>query len=268
MTKNLFNLSGRVVVLTGGLGLIGLNYLEALILQGAFVNVVDIVKKETADKILRQKFKGDKSRVEYFRADIGNKSSLEKAKKELLKKFGRIDVLINNASLTHKVEHLTKQKNKDYAFENLKLSDWEEEIKVNLTGTMLCCQVFGGAMNAGSSIINIASIYGVVAPDQSIYQDDYKQPITYGVTKAGVIYLTKYLATYWGRKRIRVNCLVLGGVENGQNNEFLKKYGQKTPLGRMAKPYEFNGILLYLASDSSSYATGAVYAIDGGWTAW
>ncbi|OHE40295.1 MAG: hypothetical protein A2102_02920 [Tenericutes bacterium GWF2_38_8] len=268
MTKDLFNLSGRVVVLTGGLGLIGLNYIEAFISQGAFVNVIDIVKKETADKILRKKFKGDKSRIRYFRADISDKPSLERVKKELLKKFGVIDVLINNAALTHKVEHLSKQKSKDYSFEKLKLSEWEEEIKINLTGTMLCCQVFGSAMKTGASIINIASIYGAVAPDQSIYQKGYQQPATYGVTKAGVIYLTKYLATYWGHKGIRANCLVLGGVENGQNQEFLKKYAQKTPMGRMAKPDEFNGLLLYLASDSSSYVTGSAYAVDGGWTAW
>lgn len=268
MTKNLFNLSDRVVVLTGGLGLIGLNYLEAFVSQGAIVNIIDIVKKETADKILKQRFKGDKLGIKYFCADISNKTSLEKVKRDILKKFGRIDVLVNNAALTHKVEHLSKQQYKDYSFENLNLSEWEEEIKINLTGTMLCCQIFGGAMNDGASIINIASIYGAVAPDQSIYQDDYKQPLTYGVTKAGVIYLTKYLATYWGHKGIRVNCLVLGGVENGQNQEFLKKYAQKTPLGRMAKPNEFNGILLYLASSAASYVTGAAYAVDGGWTAW
>jgi len=132
---------------------------------------------------------------------------------------------------------------------------------------MLCCQVFGSLMKANSSIINIASIYGVVAPDQSIYPAGFTKPATYGVTKAGVIQLTRYLAAYWGQKQIRVNCLVCGGVENNQSIDFIKKYSAKTPLGRMARASDFIGILLYLASDQSGYTTGSVLTIDGGWTA-
>jgi NAD(P)-dependent dehydrogenase (short-subunit alcohol dehydrogenase family) len=152
-------------------------------------------------------------------------------------------------------------------FEDMSVEQWNREIAVNLTGTMLCCQVFGSVMESGASIINIASIYGLVAPDQSIYPTGFFKPAAYGVTKAGVINLTKYLAGYWGEKNIRVNCLVLGGVENSQDPTFIAKYASKTPLRRMADVNDYQGAIVYFASDASSYSTGSILCIDGGWTA-
>jgi NAD(P)-dependent dehydrogenase (short-subunit alcohol dehydrogenase family) len=141
-------------------------------------------------------------------------------------------------------------------------------MRINVTGAMLCCQIFGSVMPPGGSIINIASIYGLVAPDQRLYRRGFIKPAVYGASKGAIIALTKYLAAYWGGQSIRVNCLVPGGVFNGQDSAFVKRYAARVPLGRLAKPNEFNGIIIYLASNASSYSTGATFVIDGGWTAW
>ena len=270
MNQDIFDLSGKIIILTGGLGLIGLNYVKALTQKGAIVNVLDIRDKKQASQILNEKIPNELlANVHYHRVDITDKKELEKARKTIMLRFKRIDVLINNAALNPKVEKSdVKLKSTGNTFEELGLDSWNKEMAVNLTGTMLCCQVFGSIMKSGSSIINIASMYGVTAPDQSIYQKGFIKPATYGVSKAGVINLTKYLSTYWAKKAIRVNCMVLGGVYAGQNEEFLKKYAARTPLGRMAQADEFNGLLIYLSSDASAYATGAVFTVDGGWTAW
>ena len=133
---------------------------------------------------------------------------------------------------------------------------------------MLACQVLGRSMPRGSSIINIASIYGIVAPDPDLYPGGHTKPPAYGVGKAGLINFTRYLAVAWAKKQIRVNCLVLGGVESGQSRAFRTRYATRTPLKRMAKPEDFTGLLVHLASDASSYSTGAEYTVDGGFTAW
>jgi NAD(P)-dependent dehydrogenase (short-subunit alcohol dehydrogenase family) len=269
MNKDIFDLSEKIVILTGGLGLIGLNYVKALTQKGATVNVLDIKNNKEARQILAAGISDDLSaNVFYYQADITDKPALEKVRAGIMRKFGRIDVLINNAALIPKVEADKKLRSCGTIFEELELDSWNNEIEVNLTGSMLCCQVFGKRMKSGSSIINISSIYGLTAPDQSIYEKGFIKPATYGVTKAGIINLTKYLAAYWGKGGIRVNCLALGGVFAGQNKKFLNKYAARTPLGRMARADEFNGIIVYLSSDASTYATGAVFAIDGGWTAW
>lgn len=269
MNQKLFDIKGKTVVLTGGLGLIGLNYIKVLASYGAKVVVIDLMSEKLAQAILEKKLnKAVLNLVFYFQGDVTDKERLRDIRSKILKKFKGIEVLINNAALTHAPKQFDKKERAIFLFENLDLNKWQREIEVNLTGTMLACQIFGEVMKSGASIINTSSIYGVVAPDQSIYPHGYKQPATYGVTKAGIIMLTKYLATYWGSKNIRVNCLVPGGIKHKQEPEFIKNYIKKTPLGRMAKANDFNGLLIFLASNASAYCTGGIFSVDGGWTAW
>lgn len=269
MRKDIFDLTNKTVILTGGLGLIGLHYIDALTEKGARVVVIDTVPEKAAKELLQEKIIGKNGQnVFYYQGDITNRAALLIIKKDVLAWFHHIDVLINNAALNPKVEKSSRLKSASVTFEDYSLPDWERELQVNLTGTMLCCQVFGGAMKAGGSIVNIGSTYGIVGPDQGIYPQGFIKPATYGVSKGAIIALTKYLATYWGKKGIRVNCVAPGGVNNGQDQAFVKKYNAKTPLGRMALPDEYNGIIVYLASDASSYASGALFVVDGGWTAW
>lgn len=250
--KDIFDLSGKVIVITGGLGLLGRQFTSALLERGAIVNVID----------LQEPKKSTKKNVNFFAGDITSKNSIKTICSEIILKYKKIDVLINNAAINPDISSQTK------TFENMDIESWNKEMNVNLTGTMLCSQIFGAKMKSGASIINISSIYGVVGPDQSIYKDGFTKPASYSVSKGGMIALTRYLAAYWGKKSIRVNCLVLGGVENGQSREFIKKYSEKTPMSRMARPNEFDGVIIYLASTASSYSTGSVYTVDGGFTTW
>jgi NAD(P)-dependent dehydrogenase (short-subunit alcohol dehydrogenase family) len=203
-----------------------------------------------------------------------------------LKEFGRIDILVNSAALDPKFN--TKQSNKPdlqdfhqektdpltWRFEEFPVESWQEALDVNLTGMFLSCQaaVKPMLMQNKGVIINLCSIYGLVGPDQRIYQKSGEierfKPVYYSVTKSGVLGLTKYLATYFAGKGIRVNAMTLGGIYNDHDREFLEAYSARTILGRMAEVNEMNGALLFLASDASSYMTGANLVVDGGWTAW
>lgn len=231
MSKSIFNLEGKVVLITGAAGIQGPEHVKAFTAAGAKVIATDI--KEL---------------------DVTSTDSINQAVKKIIGEYGRIDVLVNNAGATGK-----------YA------ADWDQIIKVNLTGTYLCCQIIGAAMKQGS-IINVSSIYGLVGPDLSMYeQAEYAgKPMGvsagYAASKGGVIALTKYFASLYAPK-IRVNCVTPGGIFDNQDENFVKKYSSKTMLGRMAKRNEVSGALLYLASDLSSYVTGANLAIDGGLTA-
>ena len=269
MHSDIFDVSEKVIIVTGALGLIGLEYAKILSYRGARVMMIDVFTETEARTSINKNFSGEsRSRVTYFQGNITDKESLQSIRQEIIKQYHKIDVLINNAAINPKVEGTKKRTSTKKGFEDLALDDWERELKVNLTGTMLCCQIFGAVMKSGGSVINIASTYGIVAPDQSLYPKGFVKTATYGVSKGAIINLTKYLATYWGKKGIRVNAVAPGGVYNGQDKNFVKKYSAKTPLGRMAKAHEYNGIIVYLASDASSYSTGALYVVDGGWTAW
>lgn len=265
----IFSLENKVAIVTGALGLIGKNHCEALAEAGANVVVCDLDQTECdnfAGK-LPQKSIGISS-------DITDKDSVIELKSKALKEFGRIDILINNAAINDMFEN-PQAAAEQSKFENYPLEMWKKSLDVNVTGTFLCSQVIGSEMakqNKGS-IINIASTYGMVAPDQSLYinpdgtQSFYKS-VAYPVTKGAVISFTKFLAAYWGDKNVRVNTLTPGGVENKQDNYFIEKYSKRTPLKRMAQPNDYKGALIFLASDASAYMTGANLVVDGGWTAW
>ncbi len=264
-----FSLKGKVAIVTGAVGLIGKEHCIALSEAGANVIAVDLNGEKCAEVA-----KGLETESIGVGTDITDKASLENLKEKVLSKYGRIDVLVNNAAINEMFEdpNMAAEQSK---FENLPLDIWKKMVDVNITGMFLICQVIGSYMaeQGKGSIINVASTYGIVAPDQSIYKDEngnqkfYKSP-AYPTTKGAVLNFTRYLASYWGNKGVRVNTLSPGGVENNQDAYFQKLYSAKTPLGRMSKRTEYRGAVVFLASDASSYMTGANLVVDGGWTCW
>ena len=265
----LFSLKDKNAVVTGALGLIGKNHCKALSEAGASVIVCDLneVKcKEFASTISENSLG--------LKVDITKKESVFNLKDQIVKNFGNVDILVNNAAINDKFEdpHIASEKSK---FENYPLELWQKSLDVNITGMFLCSQIIGTMMaeRGIGSIINIASTYGVTAPDQSIYKNDegeqtFYKSASYPVAKGAVIMFTKFLAAYWGAKGVRVNTLSPGGVENNQEDFFIRNYSAKTILGRMAQPTDYKGALVFLASDASNYMTGANLIVDGGWTAW
>jgi NAD(P)-dependent dehydrogenase (short-subunit alcohol dehydrogenase family) len=265
----LFSLKNKVAIVTGALGLIGKNHCVALAEAGANVIVCDLdeVKCKEFASTLSTKSIG-------VGVDITQKDSVENLKNIVLKEFSKIDILINNAAINDMFEN-PQAAAEQSMFENYPLEMWQKSLDVNVTGAFLCSQVIGTEMakNGKGSIINVASTYGLVGPDQSIYkkpdgsQSFYKSP-AYPATKGAIVNFTRFLATYWGNKGVRVNTLTPGGVENNQDEYFVNNYSAKTPLGRMASPTDYKGAIIFLASDASSYMTGANLIVDGGWTAW
>lgn len=265
----LFSLKGRIAVVTGALGLIGKNHCKGLTEAGASVVVCDLDEikcKEFASTLAEKSFG--------IGVDISNKESVLNLKDEIIQTFGKVDILVNNAALNDSFENPQAAAEKSM-FENYPLEMWQKSLDVNITGMFLCSQVIGTMMaeRGTGSIINIASTYGITAPDQSIYKNDkgeqtFYKSASYPVTKGAVIMFTKFLAAYWGEKGVRVNTLSPGGVENNQEDFFIRNYSAKTPLGRMAHSTDYKGALVFLASDASNYMTGANLIVDGGWTAW
>ncbi|MBS1514993.1 MAG: SDR family oxidoreductase [Bacteroidetes bacterium] len=267
--SDLFSLKNKTAIVTGALGLIGKNHCFALAEAGA--NVVACDLNEGGCEEFAKNLPGDSVGVG---VDITDSDSLKNLRDIVLNKFGKIDVLVNNAAINDMFENPLAALEQSM-FENYPLEMWKKSLEVNVTGMFLCSQIIGTEMakkNYGS-IINVASTYGMVAPDQSLYQNEkaeqtfYKSP-AYPATKGAVISFTKFLAAYWGNKGVRVNTLTPGGVENSQNEFFIKNYSKRTPLGRMAAPTDYKGAVVFLASDASSYMTGANLVVDGGWTAW
>lgn len=267
--KSLFDLKGRVAVVTGGLGLIGRKHCEALAQAGANVMVCDLNGSEA--QVYAKSLPTDSFG---FTLDITSEDSLSELKDFLFHNFKKLDILVNNAAINDMVENPTSDPEAS-KFENYPLDLFKKVMEVNVTGMFLTSKILGQLMvmqNKGS-IINIASTYGIVGPNQSIYikpdgtQAFFKSP-AYPTAKGAVINFTRFLASYWGNKGIRVNTLSPGGVENGQEEFFIANYSKNTPLARMAKADDYKGALIFLASDASSYMTGANLVVDGGWTAW
>ena len=272
--KQSFDLTGKVAVITGGAGLLGEKHAEAIAEFGGIPILLDIDKKAGTEKAHSI---SSESQVdcEFQFCDITDESQISRVRDYLLSKFGHIDILINNAAIDPKVK---KQSGKNLSrLENFSLDQWNIELAVGLTGSMLCSKIFGYEMSKKGIgvILNISSDLGLIAPDQRLYRKDGisedeqpVKPITYSVIKHGLIGLTKYLATYWADKGIRCNALCPGGIYNNQPDEFVNKISNLIPMGRMANPDEYKAAIVFMVSEASSYMNGSVVSIDGGRSIW
>ena len=262
-----FRLDGKVALVTGGAGILGSRFCAGLLQAGAKVAVVDVnlaAARTVADSL------GEGAAG--IGCDVASPESVAACIAEVLDRFGVIDVLHNNAATK------TRDLKACFApFEDYSLDTWREMMSVNIDGMFLMAQAVGRHMLArghGGAVIQTSSIYGLVGPDPRIYEGSHylggpiNTPAAYAASKAAVIGLTRWLATHWAKQGIRVNCLVPGGVGSGQNGTFSDLYSARVPMGRMAEADEMVPALLYLASDASSYVTGQVLAVDGGWTCW
>lgn len=266
-----FSMKGKVALVTGGGGLLGKEFCRTLSEAGAAVYLADI-NAELIDRSLMELQQTNNS-IKGIQINVIDTLSIENVMDQILSETDRLDVLVNSAALDPKFDP-QHPRFYDNAFENYPLDLWQEGLSVNLTGTFLVSQAAARQMvkQDSGSIINLCSTYGLVGPDQRVYEDTGKartfKPVFYSVTKAGILGFTKYLAAYYARTGIRVNALSPGGVENGHEEQFVKNYSSRTILGRMAHKDEMSGALLFLASEASSYMTGANLVVDGGWTAW
>lgn len=268
LPDSLFDVSQEIVLITGVSGQLGGEYAKAFLARGARVVGLDVRPSAASDRLAAQ----FPSNYLFCAADVTDKVTLQKALAEVVSKAGVPTVLINNAAIDSPPSAPPEENG---PFEDYPESSWDKVIDVNLKGVYLCCQVFGTAMaRAGKgSIINVASIYGVVSPDQNLYEyrrqrgEVFFKPVAYSASKSGILNLTRYLAVYWAKKGVRVNSLTIAGVFNNQEQAFLDAYCGRIPVGRMANIDEYNGSVLFLASESSRYMTGANLVIDGGWTA-
>lgn len=272
-----FSIKDKVVIITGGGGLIGMKHAEAVMEGEGIPVLLDIVQAgmDRVVKTLKEEY-GEGAVVETFVTDITKKDNLIDICEKLVAKYGHVDGLINNAANNPKVEGGSKNLNAT-KFPDFPVDIWNDDIAVGLTGAMLCAQVFGRQMEIQGSgvIINISSDYGIISPNQNIYRkegipedEQTIKPVSYSVVKHGIMGLTKYLATYWGQKGIRVNTLCPASLLNGQDPEFVSKLSSLVPMGRMSNPDEYVGTVLYMLSNASSYMTGATVVLDGGRTIW
>jgi len=266
-----FSLKGKTSLVTGGGGLLGKEFVKTLAEAGSTVFLAE-VNRSLMDRCVSD-LQGLAGEVHGLELDVTNPTSVQQAMDAISKKTGRLDVLVNSAALDPKFDpdHPQTQNN---AFEDYPLQSWKDGLNVNLTGVFLASQAACRLMTkqGSGSIINLCSTYGLVGPDQRIYdfagRKKVFKPVFYSVTKAGIMGMTRYLAAYYMGTQIRVNALTPGGVNNNNEEEFVKNYSSRAILGRMAKRDEMNGALLFLASDASSYMTGSNVVVDGGWTAW
>jgi NAD(P)-dependent dehydrogenase (short-subunit alcohol dehydrogenase family) len=268
MSDKLFDVSNKVVLITGISGQLGAEYAKAFLVRGAKVVGLDIDSSSRNERLVCE----HPNDYQFLVADVTNKESLQSILDQAKVKFGPITVLINNAAIDSPP---SAPPGENGPFEDYPEASWDKVVDVNLKGVYLCCQVFGAAMTnaGGGSIINICSIYGVVSPDQNLYEyrrkrgEIFYKPVAYSASKSGILNLTRYLAVYWAKQNIRVNSLTIAGVFNNQEKDFLDAYCHRIPVGRMADPNEYNGSALFLASDASRYMTGHNLVVDGGWTA-
>jgi NAD(P)-dependent dehydrogenase (short-subunit alcohol dehydrogenase family) len=262
-------LQGKVAVVTGALGLLGREHCRALADAGARVVLTDIDGAACA-RVAPEYGTGALG----IGVDITSEASVKALRDAILAAAGRIDVLVNNAAINDKFEDPAKAAEQS-RFEAYPVALFRQSLEVNVTGTFLCAQVLGSEMaRAGQgSIINVSSTYGLVAPDQSLYRKPdgtqaFWKTAAYPTTKGAVLAFTRFLAAYWGAAGVRVNALCPGGVEAGQDGWFIEAYARRTPLGRMARPDDYRGAVVFLASDASRYMTGTALVVDGGFTAW
>ena len=261
MRDPLFDVSGRVAVITGGMGQLGAVYAAGLAARGMHVAIFDVTTGEVPDG------------ARAYAVDVTDRSSIEAAAREVEAEWGVPHVLVNNAGLDSPPDAPSEEVG---PFEDYPEASFDAVMDVNVKGTLLCCQVIGGAMarKGRGSIVNVSSVYGLLSPVQDLYAfrrergETFVKPVAYSVSKSAIINLTRYLATYWAKEGVRVNTLTLGGVWNDQPAEFLDAYAARAPMGRMLEAGEALGAVVFLASDASSYVTGANVVVDGGWSAW
>jgi NAD(P)-dependent dehydrogenase (short-subunit alcohol dehydrogenase family) len=256
MYKNLFSCKDKVAIVTGGYGLIGREIAIALNEFGAKVFIADLGKNDPS--IIK-----DKNSIEFIHFDITSETIMSKALNAIIKQYGKIDIFINSA--------YPKTKDWGEKLEKVLFESWKMNLNDHLGGYFLSSRMAAEQMkrSGGGTIINIASIYGMVGPDFSIYENtDITMPVAYSAIKGGIISFTKYLATYYAENSIRANVISPGGILDRQPESFIQKYAKKTPLGRMGHPTDVAGAAIFLASDASSYITGQNIVVDGGWTAW
>jgi NAD(P)-dependent dehydrogenase (short-subunit alcohol dehydrogenase family) len=263
LLTQLFGLEGRTAVVVGGAGRIGRSLCQALSQAGAKVCVLDQDAARAEETLALISAGGGPAAMAHV-ADATRADELEQAVEKITKRLGSPDILVNSAQFRGTGFYSS-------TVDDYPLDAWNQVLSVNLTGVYLACQALGRSMarHGGGRIVNLASTYGLVSPDPRIYGDSgVNSPISYAASKAGVIQLTRYLAVHWRERGIRVNCLVPGGVFDQQGTDFVEQYCQRTPLGRMAQPDDYQGAVLFMVSDASAYMTGSVVTVDGGWTAW
>ena len=272
---NLFKLDGKVIVITGAAGLLGSKHAQAIAASGGIPILLDLNKnavEKLASKI-EEKFQLNGLA---FEIDITNETAVKHNADELIERYGKIDGLVNNAAQNPKVE---ENNEKNFSrLENFPLDAWMEDINVGLTGAFICAKYFGHKISKnpkGGSIVNISSDLGLIAPDQRLYHKEnlskdqqLVKPVSYSVIKTGLIGLTRYLATYWIDQGVRCNAICPGGVDNGQSKEFLTEVSSRIPMNRLANADEYQGTLVWMLSEASSYLNGAIVPVDGGRTVW
>jgi NAD(P)-dependent dehydrogenase (short-subunit alcohol dehydrogenase family) len=274
VSSQLFDLTGRVAVITGGVGLLGQQHAEAIARAGGIPVLADIsagsVNPGSPEWV--QRF-GPAACV--LETDITQPAAVSRLLDEVLARYGRVDILINNAANNPKME--SRSEVEFSRLENFPLKQWEADLAVGLTGAFLCSQVLGAEMarRRRGVIVNVASDLAVIAPDQRLYRQVGRasdqqpvKPVTYSVVKTALVGLTRYLATYWADDGVRVNAISPGGVYNGQPEAFVERLANLIPLGRMAHLNEYQGAMLFLCSDASSYMTGTNLVVDGGRSCW
>jgi NAD(P)-dependent dehydrogenase (short-subunit alcohol dehydrogenase family) len=275
MLENIFRLDEKIVVITGAAGLLGRKHAEAIACYGGTPILLDL----SEDKVTQL---ADELNHKYnvnsmgFAVDITNENAIKKNAKELIRLFGKIDALVNNAANNPKVEQ-SSQLNFS-RLENFSLDLWNKDLNVGLTGSFLCAKYYGYEISKnpnGGSIVNISSDLGLIAPDQRLYsklglseKNQPVKPITYSVVKTGLIGLTRYISTYWAEKNVRCNAICPGGVESGQPSDFLQQVSFRIPMNRLAQSDEYQSSLVWILCDATSYLNGAIIPIDGGRTAW
>ena len=270
-----FSLAGRYILVTGAAGLLGTKHAECIAASGGLPILTDINEQALAALALELE-QAYQQAIPYFVLDITDEAAVKQTSEDILQRFGRLDGLVNNAANNPKMED-TQGVNFS-RLENFPMQVWEQDIAVGLTGAYLCAKHFGQLIAntpGGGAIVNICSDLAVIAPDQRLYHQEGVEehlqpvkPVTYSVVKHGLLGLSKYLATYWPQKQVRSNALCPGGVENGQPEAFLEQVHQRIPMHRMARADEYQGTLIWMLSDASSYLNGAVINVDGGRTVW